>query len=154
MSPKNIDPSIYSRNISASKLTIYDAIEIGDPNLWISSPELESLLDSGLKGMSLSGLPLRTRSKVLKERVCKILGYPIPLSFKKTQPRFPGQQFDTYIQKSNNLQIWNEEIFPTRRYVLIRLNESDIVCKVKAIDGETLAKLDTTGTLTQKYQAR
>jgi hypothetical protein len=140
--------------IRKSGLSIYDRIEIGDPDLWIPTPELEALLDMGLCGISLAGLPLRTRSKVLKEHVCRILGYPIPASFQKCQPRFLGQLFDTYAQKSNNLQIWNEELAPTRRYVLIRVADNDVVRQVKVVTGDTLALLDTTGTLTQKYQAR
>jgi hypothetical protein len=143
----------YVQTIRAAGLTIYDPIEIGDPALWIPTPALERLLDSGLRGLSLAGLPLRTRSKVAKEHVCRVLGYPIPVSFQKTQPRFTGQFFDTYVQKSNNLQVWNEELSPTRRYVLIRLSTADVVTKVKVVTGDTLAKLDTTGTLTQKYQA-
>ena len=144
----------YVSNIKSSGLSIYDPVEIGDPNLWIPSPELEMLLDTEMRGFSLAGLPLRTRSKVVKERVCQALGYPIPSGFKKTQPRFPGQFFDTYVQKSNNLQVWNEELSPTRRYVIIRVSDSDEITKVKVVTGDTLAQLDTTGTLTQKYQAR
>ncbi|MDR7154586.1 hypothetical protein J2W40_001398 [Sphingobium xenophagum] len=144
----------YVGAIKASGLTIYDPIEIGDPALWIPTPELEVLLDTALVGISLAGLPLRTRSKVTKEHVCKALGYPVPTSFAKTQPRFVGQFFDTYVQKSNNLQVWNEELSPTRRYVIIRVDDADVICKVKVVTGEDLALLDTTGTLTQKYQAR
>lgn len=135
-------------------ITIYDAIEIGDPDLWIPTPALESLLDYGLVGVSLAELPLRTRSKVAKELICQTLGYQIPRSFTKTQPRFLGQHFDTYVQKSNNLQVWNEEVSANRRYVLIRLDAQDIIVKVKVVTGHTLSLLDTTGTLTQKYQAR
>jgi hypothetical protein len=98
--------------------------------------------------------PLRTRSKVLKSKICEILGYPVPASFKKSRPRFPGQDFDTYVQKSNNLQIWNEEIVPTRRYVIIRLDEASQVTGVRVVTGEVLARLDTTGTLTKKHQAK
>jgi hypothetical protein len=140
--------------IKASGVSIYSRIKIGDPNLWIPAPELEKLLDTKLRGISLAGLALRTRSKVIKEHVCCALGYPIPASFAKTQPRFPGQLFDTYVQKSNNLQVWNEELAATRRYVLVRVDANDTVCKVKVVTGEALALLDTTGTLTQKYQAR
>jgi hypothetical protein len=147
-------PHKYQQNISEKRLSIYDRIEIGDPDLWIPTPELEQLLDEGLKGLSLAGLPLRTRSKVVKTEVCRVLGYPVPSSFKRTQPRFLGQVFDIYVQKSNNLQIWNEEISPTRRYVIIRVSSADIIKRVKAVTGDDLAKLDTTGTLTQKYQAR
>jgi len=143
----------YIKAITQSGLTIYDPIEIGDPKLWIPTPELEFLLSKGLQGVPLQGLPLRTRSKVVKERACSALGYPVPRSFKKTKPRFPGQFFDTYTQKSNNLQIWNEELAPTRRYVIIRISD-DVIKRVKVVTGDILAILDTTGTLTQKYQAR
>ena len=144
----------YVAAIKASGLSIYDEIPIGHPTLWIPTPQLEQLLQKGLQGISLAGLPLRTRSKVVKESVCRILGYPVPKSFKRTQPRFPGQFFDTYTQKSNNLQIWNEELSPSRRYVIIRISETDEITRVKVVTGDTLALLDTTGTLTQKYQAR
>ena len=144
----------YIEAISNSGLSIYDSIDIGDPELWIPTSELEEILNLALKGVSLAGLPLRTRSKVVKGYVCQALGYPVPSSFRKTQPRFPGQFFDTYVQKSNNLQIWNEELAPTRRYVIIRVSEEDVITRVKVVTGDTLAWLDTTGTLTQKYQAR
>jgi hypothetical protein len=112
------------------------------------------ILNDGLIGMNLTGLPNRTRSKVVNEKICDVLGYPIPKSFRKVQPRFLSQNFDKYVQKSNNLQIWNEEISGNRRYVLIKTNDLDIVCKVKIITGEQLAPFDTTGKLTSKYQAR
>lgn len=144
----------YVESIRKSGLTIYDPVEIGDPVLWIPTLDLQSLLNEGLAGISLAGLPLRTRSKVVKEHVCTALGYPIPRSFQKTQPRFSGQMFDTYAQKSNNLQVWNEELAPTRRYVIIKVNAEDRITKVKVVTGDRLALLDTTGTLTQKYQAR
>ncbi|HGE5804335.1 TPA: restriction endonuclease [Bacillus thuringiensis] len=141
-------------NISSGDLSIYDAITVGDPNYWIPSNELEELLSAKLVGLSLDGLPLRTRSKIVKTEVCEALGYSAPSSFKKTQPRFLCQNFDVYTQKSNNLQIWNEEISPSRRYVLIKISEGDIITKVKVVTGDVLADLDKTGKLTQKYQAR
>lgn len=133
-------------------ITIYDGLNEGH-ELFLEIRQLETILKRALRGLDLD-YPLRTRSKVLKEAVCRALGYPVPASFQKTKPRFPGQNFDTYIQKSNNLQIWNEEISPTRRYVLIRVNERSIVTDVKVVAGETLARLDPTGTLTQKFQAK
>jgi hypothetical protein len=90
----------------------------------------------------------------VNQRICAALGYPVPRTFKKSNPRFPGQNFDKYTQKSNNLQIWNEEIEPTRRYVIIRISSMDTVERVKVVTGDTLGFLDTTGALTQKYQAR
>jgi hypothetical protein len=139
--------------IRASGLTIYDAVEVGS-RLWIPAPELELLLDAGLRGVDLVGLPLRTRSKRVKERVCEALGYPVPKSFGRKRPRFPGQQLDIYVQKSNNLQVWNEQLDAIRRYALVRVSAENSIARVKVVTGETLAKLDTTGTLTQKYQAR
>ena len=147
------DPEKYVRAIARSGLSIYDPIPIGDPDLWIPTQELEALLHHGLIGLSLADLPLRTRSKVVKENVCRVLGYPVPGSFRKTRPRFPGQRFDTYVQKSNNLQVWNEDLSPTRRYVLIRVSGHGSVVRVRVVTGDVLALLDTTGTLTQKYQA-
>lgn len=144
----------YTQAIRASGLSIYDPIEVGHPRLWIPTPILEKLLNRELVGMSLSGLPLRTRSRVVKERVCKAMGYPVPRSFKRSKPRFRGQLLDTYVQKSNNLQIWNEELAPTRRYALIHVSADYLITRVRVVNGDTLGCLATTGTLTQKYQAR
>jgi hypothetical protein len=90
----------------------------------------------------------------VKSAVCEALGYPVPSSFRKTKPRFPGQGFDTYAQKGNNLQVWNEELALTRRYALFRVSDKDRVTRVRVVSGRTLSLLDTTGTLTQKYLAR
>src|SRR2546425_7306165 len=138
--------------LANSGKTIYDALH-DSPEYFLPCDDLESILREGLVGLDLN-YPLRTRSKVLKSKICQILGYPVPSSFKKSKPRFPGQDFDTYIQKSNNLQIWNEEIVPTRRYVIVRLDDASKVVGVRVVTGEVLAKLDTTGTLTKKYQAK
>lgn len=142
----------YPERISQSGNSIYDVIRESD-SLFLPLSELEALLRRELKGLDLN-YPLRTRSKILKAKICEILGYPVPKSFKKTHPRFPAQDFDTYIQKSNNLQIWNEEISPTRRYVIIRVDERSLVQAVRVVTGEHLAKYDKTGTLTRKYQAK
>jgi hypothetical protein len=142
----------YTTEISQSGLTIYDSLASAE-HLFVPNKDLEDILNKHLVGMCFNQ-PLRTRSKLVKSAVCDALGYPIPSSFRKVQPRFPGQDLDTYVQKSNNLQIWNEEIAPFRRYALIRLNEKDLVTRVRIVNGEHLATLDTTGTLTQKFQAK
>ncbi len=147
------DPQRFVEAIRKSGFTIYTPIKIGDPNYWIPAPDLEALLDKALRGISLKGFTNRTRSKVMKEHICEALGYPLPLRFTKTRPRFPGQAFDTYGQKHNNLQVWNEGLSPARRYVLVRIDSEDKISKVKVVTGAALAPLDTTGTLTQKYQA-
>lgn len=143
-----------TEDIRKSGLTIYDQLLGRHEDLFFNSQDLQEVLSLALDGLSLNGLALRTRSKVVKEHICDALGYPRPKSFQKTQPRFPGQNFDTYIQKSRNLQIWNEEISPGRRYVIIQVDDSDTVRAVRVVSGDSLAKLDTTRTLTQKYQAR
>ena len=146
--------SKYVKRISESGLTIYNPIDRDNEYYWLQDSVLEDLLNKGLYGFSVYGLPIRRRSKVIKEEICKILGYPVPSKFIKTKPRFPGQDFDTYIQKSNNLQIWNEDISPTRRYVIIQVSSEDVIKQVKVVTGAEIAPLDTTGTLTRKFQAR
>jgi len=140
------------RAIQKSGLSIYDSLE-KCPEFYFETEELEKILQRSLKDLDLD-FPLRTRSKVLKTAVCESLGYIVPNSFQKTQPRFPGQNFDTYIQKADNLQIWNEEIAPSRRYVIIRVNTKNKVSGVRVIPGKLLATFDRTGTLTQKFQAK
>jgi len=133
--------------------SIYDTPHIGGKN-WLSKDQLEVQLNKGMKGLNLSNLPLRTRSKVVKQAVCRSLGYIPPETFRKTKPRFPAQGLDVYTQKSNNLQIWNEEIVPDRRYALVRVDENSVVTYVRVVTGRYLEVLDTTGTLTRKYQAK
>lgn len=137
--------------ISKSGIGIYDVLPPDDPR-FLSVDELEYLLRKGLCGLVLN-YPIRTRAKVAKAAVCAALGYPQPLAFQKTRPRFPGQDLDIYVQKANNLQIWNEEISPRRRFGLIRVDRSDTVVAVRVLLGEAIAKFDRTGTLTSKYQA-
>jgi hypothetical protein len=140
--------------ISRSGLTIYDSIPEEQRDLFIPAEQLERILEDALIGNDYGNLPLRTRSKVANQDLCRALGYPVPSSFKKTKPRFPGQNFDKYVQKANNLQVWNDELDPTRRYVVIRQDDNGRVSRVRVITGADLGLLDTTGTLTQKYQAR
>ena len=114
---------------------------------------MERILSDFLIGKSLDGLPLRTRSKIVKSWICEALGYPVPKSFIKTQPRFPGQNFDVYTQKSMNVQIWNEDVDADRRYVFLKVDNDDVITNVRVVTGETLAQYDRTGKLTTKYQA-
>ena len=143
-----------SERIAASGLSIYDAIPDDRPDLRIAADELERLLGEALIGNDYGELALRTRSKAVSQDICRALGYPVPKAFKLSRPRFPGQNFHNYVQKSNNLQIWNEELEATRRYVIIRQGDDGKITRVKVIIGADLRAFDTTGTLTQKYQAR
>ena len=143
------------RKIAASGISIYDPIEVGS-DLWMPADLLEVLLQTELAGHRFEAVALRTRSKLAKSEVCKVLGYPVPKAFRKLklQPRFPGQNFDTYVQSADNLQIWNAEISPTRRYVLIRPDANGVIQRVRVVSGADLAPLDRTGKLTRKFQAR
>lgn len=143
----------YPNRIFERGLSIYDPIDPTNKYLYIPLFALEKILSNSLVGFSLKGLALRTRSKVVKQEICKALGYPVPNSFKKTKPRFPGQNFDVYTQKKLNVQIWNEEISAGRRYVFLEVNDEDIITHVRVITGEELVQYDRTGTLTTKYQA-
>lgn len=149
----NQTPQAYKTAIELSGKDIYAPIAAGD-ELWIPTPQLEALLNAGLHDLDLSGLPLRTRSKAVKTAVCLALGYPLPTAFKRTKPRFPGQALDIYAQKSLNLQVWNEQLAPTRRYAIIQIDDQQRVRQVRVINGQELALLDTTGKITTKYQAR
>lgn len=141
------------QKIQKANITIYEILDIADSK-YLSDRELDHLLRKGLIGLSTAGLANRTRSKVVKSAICEALGYSKPTTFKKTKPRFLGQNFDTYVQKSLNLQIWNEEVSKNRRYVIIQVSNTDQITNVRVINGEELERLDTTGTLTQKFQAR
>lgn len=143
----------YVSNIRNSGLSIYDAIDFENQKLFIPIYALERILSDFLIGKSLNGLPLRTRSKIVKSLICEALGYPIPKSFIKTQPRFPGQDFDVYTQKSMNVQIWNEDVDADRRYVFLKVDDNDVITNVRVVTGEILAQYDRTGKLTTKYQA-
>lgn len=138
--------------IAASGLSIYDDL-VQRPKLFYDLPTLEARLHNALYGLRLD-YPLRTRAKVAKAAVAKALGYAAPKSFRKTQPRFPGQDLDVFVQKSDNLQIWNEEVSPRRRYALMRVDKDDTVSAVRVLTGESIALLDHTGTLTTKFQAK
>ena len=143
----------YKKAISVSGKDIYTPIEVGDIEHWIPTDHLENLLNEEMRGQSLAGLPLRTRSKVVKTAVCEALGYPVPKKFTKCQPRFYGQQLDIYAQKAMNLQIWNEELSSARRYAIIQILEDDTIGRVRVVNGQQLALLDKTGKITTKYQA-
>ncbi|MEO8000859.1 MAG: hypothetical protein ABI644_03205 [Arenimonas sp.] len=148
-----LKPEEYIANLRSSGKSIYDVIDSMDEDHYIPIDVLEKILHSALVNTPMSNLAPRSRSKFAKIKVCEALGYPIPKSFKKTQPRFTGQNFDTYNQQALNLQIWNELIDPERRYVLIRINDDEVICRVKVVLGVDLIPLDKTGKVTTKFQA-
>lgn len=143
----------YVANLLKSGLSMHDIIDPDDTDHYIPNSVLEQILNNALVGVSLAGIAPRTRSKVVKTIACEALGYAVPKSFKKVQPRFTGQNFDTYNQQALNLQVWNELLDPERRYALIRIAPDHIVRKVRVVLGVELIPLDKTGTVTTKFQA-
>ncbi|MBM7366342.1 hypothetical protein [Gordonia hydrophobica] len=135
------------------KLSLYDPPATADSNLFYTPAELEALLRAELVGRTeLAGLAVKTRAVLAKSMVCSTLGYVPPKSFKRVNPRLPHPAVDVYAQQADNLQIWNEEVDAERRYVILVLDESQIL-DVRVIPGADLAQFDKTGKLTSKFQA-
>jgi hypothetical protein len=151
--PSALDDALAIREaVSALGFDIYTPLT-AHPEAVYTTAELEALLRHELVGESYNA-PIRTRAKLAKQAVAAALGYPVPSSLRKTKPRFPGQDLDVYVQQSDNLQIWNDEVSPTRRYAVLRLNGESRVTAIRVVEGVELAKFDKTGTLTTKYQAK
>ena len=115
------------QNISSSGLSIYDSILPNNTSLWLNTIDLQFILDTKLAGFDVSDLPNRTRSKKVKEQICVHLGFPIPSSFRKTQPRFPALNFEKFLKKgslhqfpilrpSPAAQIYGRSLVIARRY--------------------------------------
>lgn len=138
------------RRIAQAGVSIYDPVP---DDLLYPLQGLEARLRSELIGLNLD-YPIRTRSKVAKTAVALALGYPVPETFARSRPRFPGQNLDVYVQQSDNVQVWNEEVAPDRRYAFLRTDVGHRLAALRVITGQELALLDNTGTLTSKYQAR
>ncbi len=138
--------------IRASGLNIYDSLA-SHPDLVYAQAILEERLTQALVGFDVSAYAQKTRSKVVKTEVAKVLGYPAPRTFQRVRPRFLGQDMDVYVQESNNMQVWNDEVTPGRRFVVMQVVNGSIT-RVRVATGEVIAALDRTGTLTHKYQAR
>ena len=139
--------------VRLANVDIYQRLVPGLPELFFPDYVLEALLADRLLGKIISG-PIRSGSKLAKELVAVALGYSAPGSFTKTQPRFPGQDLDVHVQTNDNLQIWNQDVSPERRYVLLRPSTDGTVQAVRVVRGQRVAQWDKTGTLTSKYQAR
>lgn len=139
--------------VAGSGLSIYDPLLPDRGDLFFSREELEKLLCAELRGREVPG-ENRTKAKVAKQLVAEALGYEAPSSFQRTSPRFPGQDLDVFAQASNNVQVYNQDLDPERRYAILKLDERARVQSVRVVEGHTLALLDGDGTITSKFQAR
>lgn len=138
--------------VAALEFDIYQPL-LEYPEAVYTTAELEALLRHELVGRVFDA-PIRTRAKLAKQAVAAALGYPVPETLRKTKPRFPGQDLDVYVQQSLNLQVWNDEVSPTRRYAVLAVDSGNQVTAVRVVEGTALAVFDKTGTLTSKYQAK
>jgi hypothetical protein len=139
--------------VVASGLSIYDPLVPDHENLFYARGELEALLCEHLRGRVVPG-ENRTKAKLAKQLVAEALGYPVPASFQRTSPRFTGQDLDVFAQASDNVQIYNQDLDPNRRYVILKLDNHARIVSVRVVDGAALALLDVDGTITSKFQAR
>ncbi|MEU0882029.1 hypothetical protein ABZ345_25730 [Lentzea sp. NPDC005914] len=140
-----------ARRIAASGASIYDAFD-RESDLYYDNQTLEDRLEDALIGLQWN-LPNKSRSKRGKQAVAETLGYPVPRSFRRTQPCFPNQNLDLFLQQNRNLQIWNQPVDPERRYAIVQLDPANVVTAVRVVTGEAVALWDKTGTLTSKFQA-
>ncbi len=140
--------------MQAADPSIYETPADSLSDTFFTHEQLSAVLRHELVGTeALRELSVRTRSKVAKSLVCTALGYRVPPSFKKTQPRLRHANIDVYVQQSNNLQIWNQEVDSARRYVILVLDSFQTVSRIVVIAGADLAQFDLTGILTSKFQA-
>ena len=69
MAGDNSGPERYVESIRRRRLSIYHRIAIGDPELWIPTPELEQLLNAAMSGISLAG-PSAANSLESRQGAC------------------------------------------------------------------------------------
>lgn len=144
--------STFARAVRERGLRHDDAAATRRAGAYLNLGQLERYLTDALRGLALNGLALKTRSKLVRSQVLEALGYEAPKSF-SGEVVFAAQNADIYVQKANNLQIWNEKLDPARRYILVLVGPDDVVAGVRVFTGKALAKWSRTGTLTTKYQA-
>jgi hypothetical protein len=121
----------------------------------LTNEQLKTVIEARFQGsLELRGLPIKTRAKRARMMTCEALGYTIPKSFPRTQPRFDIERFDIMVQRSNNYQLWNDDIRLGQRYVFVILDKEERVASVRVVTGLDIANLPQTGTRTTKYQAR
>lgn len=137
--------------------------------------ELTFLLKESLLGLEIPlDLKIVQKSHWVKFRVLKALGYNVPSGLRskdarKYKPKFINQLLDIFVQKSNNLQVWNyipysnlklegcwnkEGLnFQDCRYLLVRHNSKGVITNIMIKSGKELKNWDNTGTKTIKWQA-
>jgi hypothetical protein len=142
----------FAAAVRARGLSFSDASQTRRAGAFLTLSQLQDYLSEALRGLSVSGLALKTRSQFVRQQVFAALGYT-PEGKSGDGALFGAQNADIYVQKANNLQVWNDKLDARRRYVVVVVDAADQVAGVRAFTGSTLAKWNSTGTLTAKYQA-
>jgi hypothetical protein len=161
---KHTNVNSFAAAVRAAELPFVDASANRRAGAFLTLSQLETYLTDALRGLSVSGLALKTRSAFIRQQVFAALGYEVPKRARAAGGAptvdnvsggalFGAQNADIYVQKSNNLQVWNEKLDVNRRYLVVIVDEADVVAGVRAFTGRTLAKWSRTGTLTSKFQA-
>lgn len=143
----NFAAAVRARGLSFSSIG-----ETRRAGAFLTLSQLQAYLTDALRGLSVSGLALKTRSQFVRQHVFSALGYA-PDGKVAQGALFGAQNADIYVQKANNLQVWNDKLDLNRRYLVVLVDAADTVAGVRAFTGRTLAKWNRTGTLTAKYQA-
>lgn len=121
----------------------------------LTSDELRHLLELRFLGSDeLAALPIKTRGKKARIMVCEAFGWVTPRSFPRTQPRFPQENFDIFVQAASNLQLWNRPVNVGQRYVIVILDAVEKVKSIRVLSGYDVSELATSDRLTSKLQAR
>ena len=146
-----------------------DSLFTEDEILELTTPILNQVIPHDLSNVQ--------KSQWAKLQTIELLGYQRPSGLrtkqaKQSKPKFIHQLFDIFVQSSRNLQVWNyvpysdtiipgewnvESESPYRykdcRYLLVFHNPEGVILKTAIVSGNKLAKWDTTGTQTIKWQA-
>ncbi|MYK44152.1 MAG: hypothetical protein F4039_08715 [Gammaproteobacteria bacterium] len=146
-----------------------DSLFTEDEILELTTPILNQVIPHDLSNVQ--------KSQWAKLQTIELLGYQRPSGLrtkqaKQSKPKFIHQLFDIFVQSSRNLQVWNyvpysDTIIPGKwnvesespyrykdcRYLLVFHNPEGVILKTAIVSGNKLAKWDTTGTQTIKWQA-
>ncbi len=108
-----------------------------------------------------SGLTIVQRKHWLTYEALKLLGYKKPEGLRtkearESKPKFRNQMMDIFVQKHNNLQVWNYIPYIEKRhncrYIIFKVDDEKVLGLIIKT-GKELKDWDVTGTKTIKWQA-
>ena len=141
-----------------------------DGSLIFKSPSNDTLYTTSeleISLMKLVGTKIPQNITIVQRKhwityeVLKLLGYRKPLGLrtkeaKENKPKFRHQLMDIFIQKHNNLQVWNYIPYTKERsncrYVIFKVDDERILGLI-VVTGKDIKDWDRTSTRTIKWQA-